>query len=99
MKTNEVFEHVLQIVCEECEMCCGELISGANRQSVDARCMLVCSLISLGLSEENVAAYLSMTRQGVNKLKNSIKQRNAGSYIFATTNQRIRNRIATEIKG
>lgn len=26
MKTNEIFEHVLQIVCEECELCYGELI-------------------------------------------------------------------------
>lgn len=27
MKTNEIFEHVLQIVCEECELCYGELIT------------------------------------------------------------------------
>ena len=30
MKTNEIFEHVLQIVCEECELCYGELINGAH---------------------------------------------------------------------
>lgn len=99
MKQNEIFEDVVNIVCEECGVSYGELINGVNKQAVDARCLLVCSLISLWLSEENVAAYLSMTRQGVNKLKNSIKQRNAVSYIFATTNQRIRNRIDTEIKG
>lgn len=29
MKTNEIFEHVLQIVCEECELCYGELINGS----------------------------------------------------------------------
>ena len=99
MKTNEIFEHVLQIVCEECEVCCVELINGTNKNSVDARCLLICALVSLGFSEENTAAYLSMTRQGVNKLKNSMKQRMSASYIFATTNQRIRNRIATEIRG
>ena len=33
MKTNEIFEHVLQIVCEECELCYGELINGANTES------------------------------------------------------------------
>lgn len=32
MKTNEIFEHVLQIVCEECELCYGELINGANKK-------------------------------------------------------------------
>ena len=69
MKTNEIFEHVLQIVCEECELCYGELINGANKNAVDARCLLICALVSLGFSEENTAAYLSMTRQGVNKLK------------------------------
>lgn len=31
MKTNEIFEHVLQIVCEECELCYGELINGAKK--------------------------------------------------------------------
>lgn len=64
MKTNEIFEHVLQIVCEECELCYGELINGANKNAVDARCLLICALVSLGFSEENTAAYLSMTRQG-----------------------------------
>lgn len=99
MKINEIFEHVLQIVCEECELCYGELINGANKNAVDARCLLICALVSLGFSEENTAAYLSMTRQGVNKLKNSLKQRCSGSFILTTTNQRVCNRIATEIRG
>lgn len=51
MKTNEIFEHVLQIVCEECELCYGELINGANKNAVDARCLLICALVSLGFSE------------------------------------------------
>lgn len=55
MKTNEIFEHVLQIVCEECELCYGELINGANKNAVDARCLLICALVSLGFSEENIA--------------------------------------------
>lgn len=55
MKTNEIFEHVLQIVCEECELCYGELINGANKNAVDARCLLICALVSLGFSEENTA--------------------------------------------
>lgn len=97
MKTNEIFEHVLQIVCEECELCYGELINGANKNAVDARCLLICALVSLGFSEENTAAYLSMTRQGVNKLKNSLKQRCSGSFILATTNQRVSNRIAIRL--
>ena len=36
MKTNEIFEHVLQIVCEECELCYGELINGANKNAIAA---------------------------------------------------------------
>ena len=91
MKTNEIFEHVLQIVCEECELCYGELINGANKNAVDARCLLICALVSLGFSEENTAAYLSMTRQGVNKLKNSLKQRCSGSFILSTTLPRERD--------
>lgn len=64
MKTNEIFEHVLQIVCEECELCYGELINGANKNAVDARCLLICALVSLGFSEENTAAYLSIPDAG-----------------------------------
>ena len=93
MKTNEIFEHVLQIVCEECELCYGELINGANKNAVDARCLLICALVSLGFTEENIASYLSMTRQGVNKLKNTLSH----SYILLKNNQLISKRIATEI--
>lgn len=35
MKTNEIFEHVLQIVCEECELCYGELIIGSMSGHVE----------------------------------------------------------------
>ncbi len=59
MKTNEIFEHVLQIVCEECELCYGELINEANKNAVDARCLLICALVSLGFSEENTRAILA----------------------------------------
>lgn len=99
MKTNEIFEHVLQIVCEECELCYGELINGANKNAVDARCLLICALVSLGFSEENTAAYLSMTRQGVNKLKNSLKQRCSGSFILTTTNPFANYSIKEQIYG
>lgn len=75
MLQNEIFESVVQIVCEECGVCYGELINGANKQSVDARCILICSLTEIGFSEENIASYLAMTRQGVNKLKNTLKSR------------------------
>lgn len=97
MKTNEIFEHVLQIVCEECELCYGELINGANKNAVDARCLLICALVSLGFTEENIVSYLSMTRQGVNKLKNTLSHRISQSYILLKNNQLISKRIATEI--
>lgn len=35
----------------------------------------------------------------ITKLKNSLKQRCSGSFILSTTNQRVSNRIATEIRG
>lgn len=54
MKQNEIFETVVNIVCEEFGVCYGELINESNRQSVDARCILVCSLISLELSAKLV---------------------------------------------
>ena len=87
MKTNEIFEHVLQIVCEECELCYGELINGANKNAVDARCLLICALVSLGFTEENIASYL----------KNTLSHRISQSYILLKNNQLISKRIATEI--
>ena len=42
MKTNEIFEHVLQIVCEECELCYGELINGGTQtQTCQRRVLLI----------------------------------------------------------
>lgn len=99
MNENQIFEDVVHIVCEECGVSYGELINGVNKQAVDAKCMLICSLIKIGFTEETIASYLSMTRQGVNRLKNTLKSRCKCSFIFATKNQQISNKIATITKG
>ena len=95
MNENQIFEDVVHIVCEEFGVCYGELINGVNKQAVDARCMLICSLIKIGFTEETIASYLSMTRQGVNRLKNTLKLRCKCSFIFATKNQQKINKLAT----
>ncbi len=99
MKSNVFFESVMQIVCEECEVSVIEVLGSLCRDAVDARCLLVCELSSIGISDENIGAYLSMTRQGVNKLKNAFRNRCKSSFYLQIKSQRVRNRIATEIRG
>ncbi len=96
MKSNEIFSRVLAIICEECDINDAILLKSLNRDAVDARCILVCSLSELGLSDDNISAYLMMTRQGVNKLKNTYNMRSKTSYWLKSTKQLISNRIATE---
>lgn len=54
MKTNEIFEHVLQIVCEECELCYGELINGANAM-----------VLKLPMCRANKRGYLPVRRSRI----------------------------------
>jgi hypothetical protein len=94
MGKKELFDKV----CACVSSALGVRIEGCKKQEcVDARTMVVQILVEHGLSEKDIADLLSMTRQGVNKLKNSFPQRMRNWYFrnvwesLATNSQRTSN--------
>lgn len=68
---------------------------GTNREeAVDARSILVYVLSSKGVSDLEIAALTGLTRQGVNKLKNSYKYRKS-KWSYAANLKQISNELAT----
>lgn len=94
MGKKELFDRVCASVASALSI---ELTACKKQECVDARTMVVQILVEHGLSEKDIADLLSMTRQGVNKLKNSFSQRMRNWYFrnvwesLATNSQRTSN--------
>lgn len=71
-------------------------VFGSNKEeSVDARAILIHTLSSKGISDQEMSALTGLTRQCVNKLKNSHKYRKTRwSYILSL--KQISNALATD---
>ena len=70
-------------------------VFGTNKEeSVDARAILIYTLSSKGISDQEIASLTGLTRQCVNKLKNSHKYRNT-KWSYVSSLQQISNALAT----
>lgn len=63
-----------------------------QEEAVDARTILIYILSEQGLTDTQIAALTSLTRQGVNKLKNSVRFRKR-KFSFNSDLQQIRNEL------
>lgn len=71
MLKKEIFKRLADMVSKVCGVG-DELLSKSRRQEyVEARVMLIQSLIDLGFHEKDIALTAGLSRQGINKLKNS----------------------------
>ena len=61
-------------------------------EAVDARTILIYILSEKGLTDTQIAALTNLTRQGVNKLKNSVRYRK-NKFSFISDMQQIRNEL------
>lgn len=93
---ENIFGKVVEIVSEHTGVARNQILTGKTEKCVNCRAILVCSLSELGFSDSLISEYLNVTRQGVNKLKNSFPYRKKHNLILATTSQLISNHIATE---
>ena len=93
---ENIFEKVVEIVSEHTGATKDQILNGKTEECVNYRGILICSLSELGLSDASISRYLGITRQGVNKLRNSFPCRKKHNLILATTTQLIRNHLATE---
>lgn len=92
---EKIFEKVVQIVSEYTGASANDILTGKTEQCVNCRAILVSSLYSLGFNDTSIAQYLNLTRQGVNKLRNSLPYRKKHNLILSTTCQQISNYLAT----
>lgn len=63
-----------------------------QEEAVDARTILIYILSEQGLTDTQIAGLTGLTRQGVNKLKNSVRYRKR-KFSFISDLQQIRNEL------
>ena len=89
----DLYKMVYGIVCDACEVKCDVLVCRCQ-SCVEARAMLVRALLDVGFRETDVAVYTGLTRQCVNKLKNTFDAR-MRDWGFRRTWKEVSNNIAT----
>lgn len=72
-----------------------DIFNTNKEECVDARTILVCVLSTKGISDQEIAILTGLTRQCVNKLKNSCKYRKS-KWSFSSYLQQISNELATK---
>ena len=72
-----------------------DMFSSNCEESVDARSILVHILSGRGLTDSQISSFTGLTRQCVNKLKNSVRHR-SGKWSYRSFMQQISNELATE---
>lgn len=68
MKSSELFQTTLTMVCELTELTSAEVLKCKNEMCTDARCILVACL-SRYLTDTQIASHMMLTRQGVCHLR------------------------------
>ena len=92
---EKIFNKVVEIVSERTGIERNDLLCSKKQEHVDARSILINLLSDLGFTDSLTARYLYMTRQGVNKLKNTLHDRERHSFILSTYFQQCSNDVAT----
>lgn len=69
-----------------------QLFHTNQEDAVDARTILIYILSEKGMTDTQIAALTHLTRQGVNKLKNSVRYRRK-KFSFISDLQQIRNEL------
>ena len=92
---EKIFNEVVNIVSVRTGIDDNDLIHSKKQECVDARSILINLLCTLGFPDSLTARYLGITRQGVNKLKNTLEDRKRHSFILSTCYQQCSNDIAT----
>ena len=92
---EKIFNQVVKIVSEETGINGNDLIHSKKEECVDARSILINLLSELGFTDTLISRYTCLTRQGVNKLKNTLHDRKKHSFILSTCYQQCSNDLAT----
>lgn len=72
-----------------------DILHTNREEAVDARAILIHVLSQRGITDTQIAALTGLTRQGVNKLKNSVRYRKR-KWSFMSDLQQISHELATD---
>ena len=72
---DEIFNRVADSVMELMDVNYYDMLTSNEQRFVDARALLVAGLVLQGLPQRVIAEMTGLTRQGVNKLANSLDDR------------------------
>lgn len=92
---EKIFEKVVEIVSEHTGATTKQILTGKTEEYVNYRAILFNALHEIGFSDTAISSHTSMTRQGINKLRNSLPYRKRHNIILSTTCQQISNHLAT----
>lgn len=71
MFKKKILSEIEMIVSNVMEVDTESLLKSRTMECVDARALLIHCLAEKGFSDNEISRYIGVTRQGVNKLKNS----------------------------
>lgn len=80
-KLSEMYREMVEKVCDETGVNESELFKSNREECVDARAILINALIRKGVTDTEAAKVSGLTRQCVNKLKNTFHLR-TGKWTF-----------------
>lgn len=74
-KVQQIYSKILKVVIDTTSVPMNDFFSSMLEESVDARCLLVEKLVSIGFTERQIGKLTDMSQQRVNYLKNSYQKR------------------------
>lgn len=95
MLREEVYRRLSDIVGRVCGICVRHIGNRHDQRCVEARSMLVQVLVQYGVSEQDIASMIGVTRQCVNKLKNEFDGR-MKSFMFRSEWKEVQREISEE---
>lgn len=75
MNLRSYYEYLLQEVISQTGIDKDHLMSCNRTECVDARSILICLLLRKDLTEHEVSRLTGLSQQGINRMKNSFRQR------------------------
>lgn len=95
MNVNEEFYHrVVEVTCKVCKVDPIMMFSSNRECFVDARSLVIMILAAKGYTDERLSFLTGLTRQGINRIRNSFPDKYNRSWMLISFQQQISNELA-----
>lgn len=93
---EKYYREVVDITCRVCEINPENLFCSNKECYVDARCLIIMRLSSNGFTDARIADLTGLTRQAVNRVRNTFPYRYDRSFMLISYQQQISNELAKD---